>query len=454
MKSPDHLLQFLDALGDVVLELAEVSQDFLRRIVFDFLVFDFLVAVDGEIVLVFGDLGLGDEEGLLGAGTVGLGVAVLPALQNVGEVGGFLLGPFVVEGEAVGLHVVEPDLFGTARIGLGEKEDGGGDTGVGLEDARGHGDDAVQFLVLDEGLAQVLVGLGGAEEDAVGHDDCRPPAHAEEAEKEGEEEELGLLGLDYAEEVLGGGLVVEATREGGIGEDEGVGAGVVGMGFLEGILVADVGALDAVEHHVHAPDAEHGGIEIKAMKDVLGKALAGGFVGKDLGLVVLAQVFPGGHEEPAGSAGGVADDVGGGGCGHLHHQIDDVAGGAELPVLPGGCDLAQHVLVDVALEVAVVHGELVEPVDDVGEQAGGGHNEEGLLHVRSVEALGPAEVLDEGKDLVAHEVEERLGGKVAEAGPAQVLSGGARSGGGVGPVGEDGVLDGGAEPGGFFSRRV
>ncbi|NBQ50212.1 MAG: hypothetical protein EBU35_06170 [Marivivens sp.] len=47
-------------------------------------------------------------------------------------------------------------------------------------------------------------------------------------------------------------------------------------------------------------------------------------------------------------------------------------------------------------------------------------------------------------------VEEGLGSKVSEAGPAQVLSGCARSGGGVGTVGEDGVLDGGAEPGGFF----
>ena len=167
-------------------------------IVLDFLVHDFLVAVDGEIVLVFGDLGLGDEEGLLGAGTA----ASESGFANVGECHqgrSFLLGPFVVEGEAVGLHVVEPDLFGTARIGLGEEEDGGGNTRVGLEDPRRHGDDAVQLLVFDESLAQVLVSLGGAEEDAVGHDNCRPPAHAEEAEKEGKEEEFGLLGLDHAE---------------------------------------------------------------------------------------------------------------------------------------------------------------------------------------------------------------------------------------------------------------
>ena len=43
------------------------------------------------------------------------------------------------------------------------------------------------------------------------------------------------------------------------------------------------------------------------------------------------------------------------GRGHLHHEPDDVARGAELAVLPGAGDLAEHVLVEVALGVAVLH---------------------------------------------------------------------------------------------------
>ena len=73
-------------MGDVVLELAEVLEDFLRRVVLDFLVHDFLVAVDGEVILVVGDLGLGHEEGLLGAGARAFGVAALPTLKYIGEV--------------------------------------------------------------------------------------------------------------------------------------------------------------------------------------------------------------------------------------------------------------------------------------------------------------------------------------------------------------------------------
>jgi len=49
--------------------------------------------------------------------------------------------------------------------------------------------------------------------------------------------------------------------------------------------------------------------------------------------------------------------------GHVHHQLDDVARGAELPVLPGGVDLAEHVLVEIALGVAVGHVDAVELVD-------------------------------------------------------------------------------------------
>ena len=84
--------------------------------------------------------------------------------------------------------------------------------------------------------------------------------------------------------------------------------------------------------------------------------------------MVVTHVLARCDKEPAGAARGIADDVGGGGCHHLHHQLDDVARGAELPVLSGRGDLREHVLVDVALGVAVDHGDLVEPVDRLPQQ--------------------------------------------------------------------------------------
>ena len=55
-------------------------------------------------------------------------------------------------------------------------------------------------------------------------------------------------------------------------------------------------------------------------------------------------------------------------CGHLDHQLDDVARRAELPVLTGSRDLAEHVLVHVAFGVAVRHRNVRDEVDDLREQ--------------------------------------------------------------------------------------
>ena len=137
-------------------------------------------------------------------------------------------------------------------------------------------------------------------------------------------------------------------------------------------------------------------------------------------------------EEAGGAAGRIADDVVRGGGGHVHHEPDDVARRAELPVLPGGRDLAEHVLVEVALGVSVGHVDVVELVDDVGQHAGRGHHEEGVLHVMGVgrSLVGVAcltDRLDEGEHPVPHRLEHPLGRQLLETRPAQgVLAGGER----------------------------
>ena len=133
---------------------------------------DFLVAIEREVVIVGDDLGLGYEETWIGAGAGFFFGEVFPALEDVGEVGLVgLRGALVVEGEAVLFHVVEPDMIGAAGIGLGEEQDGGGDAGVGLEDAGGHGDDGLELLILHQDLADLLVGIGRTEEHTIWHDD-------------------------------------------------------------------------------------------------------------------------------------------------------------------------------------------------------------------------------------------------------------------------------------------
>ena len=83
-----------------------------------------------------------------------LGAPLPPAHERVVEV--VLLGPsgppgpraLVVQREAVGLDIVEPDVIGLAA--LGEDQDGGRHAGVGLEHARGQRDHRLELVLLHQ----------------------------------------------------------------------------------------------------------------------------------------------------------------------------------------------------------------------------------------------------------------------------------------------------------------
>ena len=216
---------------------------------------------------------------------------------------------------------------------------------------------------------------------------ARPPVWSRRKNR-ARNRQLGLLRLDDLLQVLGGGLVVETARKRRIGKDERVPLGVVfccrQVGLGQRVPVADVRILHAVQQHVHAADAQHGGVEVVAVEGALVEPAAGLGVPVDAVAVVLDEMLGGGDEEAGGAAGRIADDVLRGGCGHVHHQPDDVARRAELPVLPGGGDLAEHVLVEITLGVAVGHVDVVELVDHVGQHPSRGHHEEGVLHVMGV----------------------------------------------------------------------
>jgi hypothetical protein len=186
-------------------------------------------------------------------------------------------------------------------------------------------------------------------------------------------------------------LLVEAALERWIGQDQVEAfAGVAGEAFgevvAEGILVMDVGGIDAVKHEVHGSDAEHGGVEVEAVEhaglDVVPVGLeevagvgdvlfAIGFLDDAafLGSVLLPQVFHDADEEAAGATGGVANDPGGFGFHEVDHEADDVAGGAELAVDAGGGELAEQVLVEVTLGIALVKGQFVDHVHRRDQEA-------------------------------------------------------------------------------------
>src|SRR5438132_1666707 len=87
MHSPEHPRQLSHPLPNLLLDPRYLREDLLRRTMVDLLVHHFLVAVEGQVVTLRGDVGFRDGEALDGARTLALGgVALMPARERVGEI--------------------------------------------------------------------------------------------------------------------------------------------------------------------------------------------------------------------------------------------------------------------------------------------------------------------------------------------------------------------------------
>jgi hypothetical protein len=181
------------------------------------------------------------------------------------------------------------------------------------------------------------------------------------------------------------------------------------------------------------PMRSNGVVEVEAVEHLVVEVPVQLRVSQRLG-VAGTDVLASGDEVAGGAARGVTDDIGWRRCRHLYHELDDVARRTELAVLPSRCDLRKHVLVDVALGVSIDHRHLVETVDGLLKQAGGGDCEAGVTHVAGVGRALAAEGAQEREDVLAHEDEHLRGCKVLEAAPAVVLE---RASLVIGAVGED-----------------
>ena len=75
------------------------------------------------------------------------------------------------------------------------------------------------------------------------------------------------------------------------------------------------------------------------------------------------------------------------------------------PFCPARGDLAEHVLVEVALGVAVLHRDVVEQVHDLGQQRRRRDGEPGVLHVVGVGRVVAAQRAQEREDVLADDRE-------------------------------------------------
>ncbi len=287
--------------------------------------------------------------------------------------------------------------------------------------------------------------FAGAEQHPLRYDDAAGAALFQQAVEVLDKEQLGLGGGKG--EVLVDVALVDAAGKGRVGHDDVV-FGLFDVAFAEGVLVVDLGLVDAVHHQVHQPQAHHGAVDVVAEEGGLqnGLRLFGEtrrHRGADKAVLVGPQIFfaclfrqlgddvlIGPQQKAAGTAGRIGDAVAELRLHQVGHQLDDVARGAELAVLAGGGDLGEEHLVDIALDIlkglalllrVLLHDleDLVDGLHGLHQQRRFGDDEHGVLHVVGEVGLGAVHVLEEGEDLALHMLEHLLGLHALELAPAQ-----------------------------------
>ena len=277
-------------------------------------------------------------------------------------------------------------------------------------------------MILHQHPAQRPVRLAGPEQNAVRHDHRGPPARFQQPQEQGQEQQLGLPRLDHRGQILGHAVGIQRAGKRRVGQHQRIGAGIARTLLRKTVPIPYVRAFHPVQQHVHAADAQHGAVEIEPVKHLCVKMHGGCRIAQHVRMTG-PQIFAGGHQKAGGAAGRVHDAVARAWRHHLHHQPDDVARRAELAVLPGGGDLAEHVFVHVALGVAILHRHAVQHVHHPAEQRRGGDGEARVPHVVRVGAAIPAQRAQEGEDVLAEDGEHVGRCGVDEAGPAQRVVG-------------------------------
>ena len=231
--------------------------------------------------------------------------------------------------------------------GLGEDQHRGRHPCIGLEYAGRHGDHGLQPVAVHKLLTDGFVCGGGAEQHAVRDNAGAASADAQHPQEQRQKQQLGFLGLADLEKIRRHGVCVQTALEGRVGQNQGI-LLLVRVLVAKAVPILDKGVVDAVGHHVHGTDAEHGTVHVIAKEHVVHIVILLLAVEENFFFTMLLQVFACRNKEAGGAAGRVADHVVGFRVHQLHHHADNVARGTELTVEAGLADFAQQIFIGIA----------------------------------------------------------------------------------------------------------
>ena len=198
-----------------------------------------------------------------------------------------------------------------------------------------------------------------------------------------------------------------------------------------------------MQHQVHRPDAKHRLVGIETMEHLVAVMFRILFLEQGL-LVVLLHELRRLHDKPRRTHRRVANRIVQIRLHHLDHHADNVSRRTELPVVAACGHLAQHILINVAHRIAVVHVEPVDTIHNLRKRACIRNQERGTFHEAAVRRfLTVVQRLDEREHIARNRSEHRLGILVLEHMPAEALVRNILFGIGIAPVAalENSVLE-------------
>ena len=115
----EHLIELCKAFSHLAVQVGKICQDFFSGRVLNTLVFGLGVLVEAEVVVVIDYLLFGNQKTLVRTLTVCLICKICPSVQDIRDVVVLFIGiALVIEGKAVALHVVHPNIISATGIGL------------------------------------------------------------------------------------------------------------------------------------------------------------------------------------------------------------------------------------------------------------------------------------------------------------------------------------------------
>ncbi len=228
------------------------------------------------------------------------------------------------------------------------------------------------------------MGGAGAEEHAIRHDDRRSTARLQQPNKQREKEQLRLFRFDDALQILGCVFIVERPGKRRIGQHQRVLFLLAGVVLGERVAALYIRIFDAMQQHVHAADAKHGVSEFEAVEEALVKVLCAASDRRKGSAWRSRRYSPVPTRNPQVPAAGSQSTSFGVGAVSSTMSRMMWRGVRNWPFVPAAGELAQHVLIHVALGVAVVHGNVVDQVHYFGQQRRRGDGEAGVAHVMRI----------------------------------------------------------------------